>query len=71
MNSQRKHKIYIPCKVIFELILLGEIWELVSPLFLLGKALESPSIKFYFYHQSITKENGEYNIDGLLERREL
>ena len=43
MNSQIKHKRDIPSKLIFELILLGEIWELMSPILLLGKALESPS----------------------------
>jgi hypothetical protein len=59
MNAQRKHKRDIPSKLIFELILLEEIWELMSPLFLLGKALESPSTKYYFYYQWITKENGE------------
>jgi hypothetical protein len=70
MNAQRKHKRYIPSKMIFELILLGEIWELMSPLFLLGKALESSSTKSSFYYQWLTKENGEEKSDGLLKRRD-
>jgi hypothetical protein len=56
---KEKHKRDIRSKLIFELILLGEIWELMSPLFLLGKSLESPSTKSYFYYQWLTKENGE------------
>jgi hypothetical protein len=62
MDAQIKHKRDIPSKLIFELILLGEIWELMSPLFLLWKALESPSTKSYFYYQWITKENGEERV---------
>jgi hypothetical protein len=70
MNAQRKHKRDISSKLIFELILLGEIWELIIPLFLLGKALESPSKKSYFYYQWITKKNGEEKSDRLIKRRE-
>jgi hypothetical protein len=70
MNAQRKHKIYIPSKLIFELILLGEIWELMSPLFLLGKALGSPSTKSYFYYQWLLKENGKEKSVGIPKRRE-
>ena len=58
MNAQRKHKRCIASKLIFELIL-GEIWELMNPLFLLGKALESPSTQSSLYYQWLTKENGE------------
>jgi hypothetical protein len=49
MDAQRKHKRDIPSKWIFESMLL--IWELMSPLFLLGKVLESPSTIFSFYYQ--------------------
>jgi hypothetical protein len=70
MNAQIKHKRCIPSKTIFELILLEEIWELMSPLFLLGKELESPSTNSSFYYQWLTKENGEEKSDGLLKRRE-
>ena len=51
MNAQRKLKRDILNKLIFELILLGEIWELMSPLFLPRKALESPTTKCSFYYQ--------------------
>jgi hypothetical protein len=70
MNAQRKYKRCIPSKMIFELILLGEIWELMSPLFLHGRALDSPSTESSLYYQWITKENGEEKSDGLLKRRE-
>ena len=62
MNAQIKNKKYIPSKMIFEFVLLGEIWELMSLVFLLGKALESPSTKTYFYYQWLTKENGEERV---------
>ena len=69
MNAQINHKRCIPSKMIFELILLGEIWEIMTLVFLLGKALKSPSTKSPFYYQWITKENGEEKSDGLLKRR--
>jgi hypothetical protein len=43
----------------------------MSPLFFLGKALESPSTKSSFYYQWLTKENGEEKSDELLKTREL
>jgi hypothetical protein len=69
MNAQRKHKRDIPSKLIFDLILLGEIWELMSPLFLLGKALESPITKSSFYYQWLTKVLDHVVIDanGLID----
>jgi hypothetical protein len=70
MNAKIKQKRYIPSKMIFELILLGKIWELMSPLFLIGKDLESPSTNSSFYYQWITKENGEDKSDGIIKRRE-
>jgi hypothetical protein len=70
MNAQRRHKRYIPSKLIFELILLGEIWKLMSPLFLLGKDLESPSTNSSFYYQCLTNKNNEEKIVGLIKRRE-
>jgi hypothetical protein len=69
LNGKRKNKRDGPSK--FKLILLGEIWELMSRLFLLGKALESPSTKSYFYYQWLTKKNGEEKSDELLKRREI
>jgi len=43
----------------------------MSSLFLLGKALESPSTKSCCYYQWLTKENGEENSDELLKRRDI
>jgi hypothetical protein len=52
------------------LFLLGEIWKLMNPLFLLGKALEPQSTQSSFYYQWTTKENDEENSVGLLKRRD-
>ena len=71
MNAKIKQKRNIPSKLVFELIVLGEIWELISPLFLLGMTLESPSTKSSFYYQCLTKKNGEEKSDRLPKRREL
>ena len=71
MNAQRKQNRYVPSKLIFELIHLGEIWELMSPLFLPWKVLESPSTNSSFYYQWLTNKNSEENIVGLSKRREL